>query len=157
MGSMGRGNRPMIDITVFTVRDRHAARKSESCEICESRHLRFSRCFNAVRRALPRTIRLGVIMHLDRTLLRIRGPITNLKTSDFKINTSVGYSNDGTVLLDLVQIASDFRNFRLLRDIRTKTKINRTATVTCLAINKDKFEKSFEMLELDYPELKKIK
>lgn len=96
-------------------------------------------------------------MHLDRTLLRIRGPITNLKTSDFKINTSVGYSNDGTVLLDLVQIASDFRNFRLLRDIRTKSKINRTATVTCLAINKDKFEKSFEMLELDYPELKKIK
>lgn len=112
MGSMGRGNRPMIDIAVFTVRDRHAARKSESCEICESRHLWFSRCFNAVRRALPRTIRLGLIMHLDRTILRIRGPITNLKTSEIKINiNSMGYSNDGTVLLDLMQIASNFRNF----------------------------------------------
>lgn len=108
----------MIDITVFTVRDRHAARKSESCEICESRQLRFSRCFNAVRRALPRTIRLGVIMHLDRTILRIRGPITNLKTSHVKINTSMVYSNDGTVLLDLVQNAFNFRNLRLLRDIR---------------------------------------
>ena len=64
------------------------------------------------------------------------------------------YSNDGTVLLDLVQNAFNFRNLRLLRDIRWKTKINRQQRQST---NKDKFDKSFEMLELNYAELKKIK
>lgn len=64
------------------------------------------------------------------------------------------YSNDGTVLLDLVQNVFNFRNLRLLRDIRSKTKINRQQRQST---NKDKFEKSFEMLELNYAELKKIK
>lgn len=64
------------------------------------------------------------------------------------------YSNDGTVLLDLVQNAFNFRNLRLLRDIRWKTKINRQQWQST---NKDKFDKSFEMLELNYAELKKIK
>lgn len=64
------------------------------------------------------------------------------------------YSNDGTVLLDLVQNAFNFRNLRLLRDIRWKTKINRQQRQST---NKDKFDKSFEMLELNYAELNKIK
>lgn len=64
------------------------------------------------------------------------------------------YSNDKTVLLDHVQIASNFWNLRLLRDIRWKTKINRQQRQST---NKDKFDKSFEMLELNYAELKKIK